>query len=143
MLTESPSLFRILVRCSSHIVEGLLPTSCICANKYNETEVIDAIRRELKLSDYFKPVFDEKAEEKLCRLDKVCFLIVQVVVLMETCCCSLFFSYIKIKPCAVQNMNDVTRYTIFAIFEKSRILKINWDNLEIVRVSQGPNGAVD
>eukprot|EP00795_Rhopilema_esculentum_P016927 gene16927-8416_t len=63
--------FRVLVRSSSHIIEGLLPTSCICANKYNESEVVDALRRELRLSDSFKPFLDDKTEEKLCRLDRI------------------------------------------------------------------------
>ena len=65
--------FRILVRSSSHIIEGLLPTSSICANKYSETEVVDALRRELKLTDHFKPFLDEQIEEKLCKLDRVCY----------------------------------------------------------------------
>ena len=62
------------MRSSSHIIEGLLPTSCICANKYSEIEVVDALRRELKLTDHFKPFLDEQIEEKLCKLDRVCYL---------------------------------------------------------------------
>ena len=59
------------MRCSSHIIEGLLPTSCVCANKYNETEVVDALRRELRLSEPFKRFQDEKTQDRLCKLDKV------------------------------------------------------------------------
>ena len=60
------------MRCSSHIIEGLLPTSCICANKYNEAEVVDALRRELRFSEPLKKFQDEKTQEKLCKLDRVC-----------------------------------------------------------------------
>jgi len=63
--------FRVLVRCSSHIIEGLLPTSCICANKYNEAEVVDALRREMRFSEPLKKFQDEKTQEKLCKLDRI------------------------------------------------------------------------
>eukprot|EP00794_Sanderia_malayensis_P011333 gene11333-12518_t len=63
--------FRILVRSSSHIVEGLLATSCICANKYNELDVLEALRKELRLSRSFRPLFDENIEGRLCKLDKI------------------------------------------------------------------------
>ena len=68
------------MRSSSHIVEGLLPTSCICANKYNMMEVVNALNRELRLTGSFKPLLEEKTEEKLCCLDRVKYYFVVVVV---------------------------------------------------------------
>ena len=59
------------MRCPTHIIEGLLPTSCVCANKYDEVEVVDALRRELRLSEPFKKFQDERTQGKLCKLDRV------------------------------------------------------------------------
>ena len=70
-LLREKEYFRVLVRSSSHIVEGLLPASSICANKYNEADVVEALGREVHLTSSLRPFTDSKVPEKLCQLDQV------------------------------------------------------------------------
>ncbi|XP_057301975.1 uncharacterized protein LOC130636316 isoform X2 [Hydractinia symbiolongicarpus] len=62
--------YRVLIRSSSHVVEGLIPVSCFCSKKYNERQVLEVLCKELQISSSLRP-FNEPTPNKLYYLDKV------------------------------------------------------------------------
>ena len=62
---------RVLVRAPSHFVHGLLPASCLSANRYNLDDVVAALGRELDLINPLKRVQLSSFGDELLKLDQV------------------------------------------------------------------------
>uniref|UniRef100_A0A7M6DN97 Uncharacterized protein n=2 Tax=Clytia hemisphaerica TaxID=252671 RepID=A0A7M6DN97_9CNID len=63
--------YRILLRSSSHITEGLIPTTSFCLNDYDDNAVLEVISRELDLTSDLRQFNDSIPPTKLLLLDKV------------------------------------------------------------------------
>ena len=63
--------FRILVRAIGYTIHGLIPTSCVFADRYNREEVVASLGREINLNPPLTLGQLQDTSEELMKLDKV------------------------------------------------------------------------
>jgi len=64
--------FRILVRAISYTVHGLIPASCVFADRYNREEVVRSLGKEINLNPPLTLGQLPDTPEELLKLDQVC-----------------------------------------------------------------------
>ncbi len=71
-LSLSPSsLARVLVRAVSYTIHGLIPASCVFADRYNREEVVASLGREINLNPPLTLGQLPDTSEELLKLDQV------------------------------------------------------------------------
>lgn len=65
------SLSRILVRAISYTVHGLIPASCVFADRYNREEVVRSLGKEVNLNPPLTLGQLPDTPEELLKLDQV------------------------------------------------------------------------
>lgn len=74
MLLFSSFSFRILVRAISYTVHGLIPASCVFADRYNREEVVRSLGKEVNINPPLTLGQLPDTPEELLKLDQVrCF----------------------------------------------------------------------
>eukprot|EP00118_Oscarella_pearsei_P028425 m.2117 g.2117 ORF g.2117 m.2117 type:complete len:905 (+) comp8320_c0_seq2:329-3043(+) len=68
--TISREHFRVLVRAPSEFIHGLLPASCLSANRYSMEDVVSALGRDLNLTKPLKKVQLASFNDELLKLDQ-------------------------------------------------------------------------
>ena len=63
--------FRVLVRAVSYTIHGLIPTSCVFADRYNREEVVASLGREINLNPPLTLGQLPDTSEELLKLDQV------------------------------------------------------------------------
>lgn len=68
--------YRVLVRAVSYTIHGLIPASCVFADRYNREEVVASLGREINLNPPLTLGQLPDTSEELLKLDQVisCFL---------------------------------------------------------------------
>ena len=69
------SNFRVLVRAVSYTIHGLIPASCVFADRYNREEVVASLGREINLNPPLTLGQLPDTSEELLKLDQVNVLI--------------------------------------------------------------------
>ena len=69
------SFSRVLVRAGSYSVHGLIPASCVFADRYNREEVVASLGREINLNPPLTLGQLPDTSEELLKLDQVKTLI--------------------------------------------------------------------
>lgn len=64
-------LFRILVRAISYTVHGLIPASCVFADRYNREEVVRSLGKEVNINPPLMLGQLPDTPEELLKLDQV------------------------------------------------------------------------
>ena len=64
-------LSRILVRAVSYTIHGLIPASCVFADRYNREEVVASLGREINLNPPLTLGQLPDTSEELLKLDQV------------------------------------------------------------------------
>jgi len=67
--------FRILVRAISYTVHGLIPASCVFADRYNREEVVRSLGKEINLNPPLTLGQLPDTPEELLKLDQVIFYV--------------------------------------------------------------------
>lgn len=62
---------RVLVRAVSHTIHGLIPASCVFADRYNREEVVASLGREINLNPPLTLGQLPDTSEELLKLDQV------------------------------------------------------------------------
>ena len=62
--------FRILIRSQYGILHGLLPPTCLLANRYNRKEVVAAVKKELGFVSRFHQAMTPTTSSDIIKLDK-------------------------------------------------------------------------
>ena len=70
----SSQLSRILVRAVSYTIHGLIPASCVFADRYNREEVVASLGREINLNPPLTLGQLPDTSEELLKLDQVCLM---------------------------------------------------------------------
>ena len=63
--------FRVLVRAVSYTIHGLIPASCVFADRYNREEVVASLGREINLNPPLTLGQLPDTSEELLKLDQV------------------------------------------------------------------------
>ena len=66
-----PLFFRVLVRAVSYTIHGLIPASCVFADRYNREEVVASLGREINLNPPLTLGQLPDTSEELLKLDQV------------------------------------------------------------------------
>jgi RAP1 GTPase activating protein 1 len=69
MLPRTP--YRVLVRAVSYTIHGLIPASCVFADRYNREEVVASLGREINLNPPLTLGQLPDTSEELLKLDQV------------------------------------------------------------------------
>ncbi len=69
MLQRTP--YRVLVRAVSYTIHGLIPASCVFADRYNREEVVASLGREINLNPPLTLGQLPDTSEELLKLDQV------------------------------------------------------------------------
>ncbi len=67
----TPGISRILVRAISYTVHGLIPASCVFADRYNREEVVRSLGKEINLNPPLILGQLPDTPEELLKLDQV------------------------------------------------------------------------
>lgn len=65
------SSLRVLVRAISYTIHGLIPASCVFADRYNRDEVVASLGREINLNPPLTLGQLQDTSEELLKLDQV------------------------------------------------------------------------
>jgi RAP1 GTPase activating protein 1 len=65
------SFARVLVRAVSYTIHGLIPASCVFADRYNRDEVVASLGREINLNPPLTLGQLQDTSEELLKLDQV------------------------------------------------------------------------
>ena len=72
-------IFRILVRAISYTVHGLIPASCVFADRYNREEVVRSLGKEVNINPPLTLGQLPDTPEELLKLDQVGLLLHQSI----------------------------------------------------------------
>ena len=78
--TELLSLLRVLVRAVSYTIHGLIPASCVFADRYNREEVVASLGREINLNPPLTLGQLPDTSEELLKLDQVIHIILDTYI---------------------------------------------------------------
>jgi len=73
-------VLRILVRAISYTVHGLIPASCVFADRYNREEVVRSLGKEVNLNPPLHLGQLPDTPEELLKLDQVRIIIFKLVI---------------------------------------------------------------
>lgn len=73
--TKTKFLSRILVRAISYTVHGLIPASCVFADRYNREEVVRSLGKEVNINPPLMLGQLPDTPEELLKLDQVIYLL--------------------------------------------------------------------
>lgn len=78
-------VYRILVRAISYTVHGLIPASCVFADRYNREEVVRSLGKEVNLNPPLTLGQLPDTPEELLKLDQVSKKIAARIVFVKSC----------------------------------------------------------